>query len=229
MASYEHMKRHSLSLIPLLLTLACDSSVETKKLDSSEPIPTDSSVVVQRSFYPTGQLRAEVGTIAGLQHGVLKEYFEDGSIKVIQEWQHGQPIGEFRIYDEDGATIYHATSEYKEYPEGSFLVHNTLTYDSTKTFSTANRIVVDDMVILKERITVHPRELIFGEKTEIQIVIPNMEVYQARITNGTITKGHGPNTYVVQPNSQDKSVILYVVSRVNDAVIDFDPVELIVQ
>ncbi|HMN05546.1 MAG TPA: hypothetical protein PKD45_07450 [Flavobacteriales bacterium] len=223
------MKRHSFSLIPLLLTLACNSSIEAKKFNSSESSPTDSSVVVQHSFYPKGQLRAEVGTIAGLQHGVLKEYFEDGSIKAIQDWQHGQPIGEFKIYDEHGATIYHAKSEYKEYPEGTFLVHSTLVYDSTKTFSTDNRIVVADAESLNEKLIVRPREIRFGDTTEIQIEIPNMEIYQARITNGTIIKGRGPNTYVVQPNSANGNVMLYVVSRVNGKAIDFDPIELIVK
>lgn len=229
MINHRYMKQHSSGLVVLLLTLACGSSIESKKFDSSESDSTDSSVVVQRSFYPNGQLRAEVGTIAGLQHGVLKEYFEDGSIKAIQDWQHGQPIGEFKIYDEHGAMIYHARSEYKEYPEGTFLVHSTLVYDSTKTFLTDNRIVVADVESLSETLIVRPKEVWFGDKTEIQIEIPNISNYQARITNGTITKGRGPNTYVVQPSSPNENVMLYVVASVNGQEVDFEPIELIVK
>jgi len=229
-AKPQTMQWHFLFAIPLIFAFGCESPSEVRDTSSSDSTTiTDSTLNIQRSFYPNGQVRAEVGMIGDLQHGQLKEFYENGSLKVFQEWQEGVALGQFKIYDEHGAMVYHKTTEYRDYPEGRYLIHSTHRYDTTKSFSVYDRLVLDDSDFLNRLLKVEPKRIKYGQSNNIWIEVLNMETFQPRITNGTIRVTPGRNNFAVQPEDSSQNVILYVQAFINDRRIEFDPVELIVE
>ena len=54
---------------------------------------------VRQEFYPSGQLKYEVGLVDGLRHGIETEYYEDGSIKMIGTRVNDKPSGFYNYYN----------------------------------------------------------------------------------------------------------------------------------
>ncbi|PKL90933.1 MAG: hypothetical protein CVV21_10340 [Candidatus Goldiibacteriota bacterium HGW-Goldbacteria-1] len=124
------MKKISVIFIALLLMAACTAKPEK----------------IEKVFYPSGKLLAEIPIVKGLKHGKLIWYYESGDIKITQEVKKGSAngmivfyyegnvkehegvikkgkrVGEFKYYDKQGKLI---KSEY--YRNGSVVRQKTYT------------------------------------------------------------------------------------------------------
>ena len=54
---------------------------------------------VKQEFYPSGQLKYEVGLVNNLRHGIETEYYQDGSIKMIGTRINDKPSGFYNYYN----------------------------------------------------------------------------------------------------------------------------------
>jgi hypothetical protein len=70
----------------------------------TKPIEGTKSI---KEYYDNGQLKITVDTLNGDFNGVLKYYYSDGAIKSIQHWINGLPSGDFLFYNEKGDLIQH--------------------------------------------------------------------------------------------------------------------------
>lgn len=181
----------------------------------------------RRSYFPNGQVKAEVAMADGLQHGTLTEYHPNGRRKVEQEWVHGKALGHHKVYDAQGTLVYHSLAAYEEHEGAHFLAYAVLLNDSTATFSTANRVVIEDLDPLLRSVSVVPAgPLRFGQDNEVRITVPNVPSFSTSVSNATLTKAKHPDAYVIRPTVPDRKVLLSLMAQVNDTTLEFEPVEL---
>jgi hypothetical protein len=219
------MRRPSLLLLCTLGLLACNSP--TPPPQPADTTVDNTTVNVRRSFHSNGQVDAEVPMVDGLQHGTLTAYFPDGRVKAIQGWQHGRPFGEHKVFDADGALVYHAVSTYEDIEEAQFLAYSVLLSDSTKVFSTANRLVITDMNTLLGSVRVLPgTALRFGTDNLVRIEVPNVPSFSPSVQYATISKGGHPQAWTIRPTVPGKDVVLSLMAQVNDTTLEFAPVVL---
>ena len=215
----------------LLVLLSIGLAACSPTTPTAEPTPSavvdGSATQVQRVYFADGRVRAEVPVVEGLQHGTLTEYFPDGRVKAVQGWQHGRPFGEHKVYAEDGALVYHAVSTYEDLDDAQFLAYSVLLNDSTRGFSTANRVVITDVEALRNAVRVEPDSALrFGADNVLRIVVPNVPYFSPSVQHGVISKGGHPQAWVVRPTVRGKDVVLTLSAQVNDTTLEFAPLTL---
>ena len=215
----------------LLVLLSIGLAACSPTTPTAEPTPSavvDSSATqVHRVYFADGRLRAEVPVVEGLQHGTLTEYFPDGRVKAVQGWEHGRPFGEHKVYAEDGALVYHAVSTYEDLDDAQFLAYSVLLNDSTRSFSTANRVVITDLAALLRSVRVEPDSALrFGVDNQVRIVVPNVPSFSPSVQHGIISKGGHEEAWVLRPTVRGKDVVLTLSAQVNDSTLEFAPVTL---
>ncbi len=219
--------RHFLVLgTTLLCFAACSPQTDGKSMPEDEAATHDAAQI-RRAYHPDGSLLAEVPVMNGLQHGTLTEYYPNGTRKASQDWDRGRALGQHTVFDESGTLVYHALSEYEMHEGAHFLAYAVLLNDSTARFSSANRVVIEDMgALLRSVAVMPPGALRFGLDNEVHITVPNVPNFSASVNNATITKAKHPDAYVIRPTVPGKNVLLSLVAHVNDTTLEFVPVEL---
>ena len=131
------------------------------------------------------------------------------------------------MYAEDGALVYHAVSTYEDLDDAQFLAYSVLLNDSTRGFSTANRVVITDVEALRNAVRVEPDSALrFGADNVLRIVVPNVPSFSPSVQHGVISKGGHPQAWVVRPTVRGKDVVLTLSAQVNDTTLEFAPLTL---
>jgi hypothetical protein len=195
--------------------------------DEPSPVVDSTAAGFHRVFHPDGRIRAEVPVKEGLQDGTLTEYYPDGRVKAVQGWQRGRPFGEHKVYAEDGTLVYHAVRTYEDLDDAQFLAYSVLLNDSTRSFSTANRVVITDLAALLTSVRVEPDSALrFGVDNKLRIVVPNVPSFSPSVQHGIISKGGHEEAWVLRPTVRGKDVVLTLSAQVNDSTLEFAPVTL---
>jgi hypothetical protein len=123
--------------------------------------------------------------------------------------------------------VYHALSTYEDIEEAQFLAYSVLLSDSTKVFSTANRLVITDVDDLLGSVRVLPgTALRFGTDNLVRIEVPNVPSFSPSVQYATISKGGHPQAWTIRPTVPGKDVVLSLMAQVNDTTLEFAPVVL---
>ena len=211
------MKLSYFLILLLLISISCVKESKKNNKQSSE---------VLKEYYETGELRAIVKTINGLQDDTLFEYYRNGSIKLIQEWDSGYQIGVNKVFDENGNLIFHSLA-YKDkdgYLDGSEVFY----YDSTKISYVDARVIIIDTNAFLNSLIVEPRDTLKLGKNLVRIYVPNVEYLRLGIENAQLTITKEEHYYNIIPVSKDKKVKLIVIAdHINDTRIPIDTIEVV--
>jgi antitoxin component YwqK of YwqJK toxin-antitoxin module len=61
-----------------------------------------SSSEVQKSYYSNGHAKESVAFVDDLRHGLCRRWHRDGSPRAEGEFDHGQMVGQWTFWSEDG-------------------------------------------------------------------------------------------------------------------------------
>lgn len=76
------------------------SNIKMNLIKESEQ--THSDPIVQKYFYSTGKIFAEIEMINGFYHGVYNLYYENGQLYFTCHHYEGKGVGTYVFYETDG-------------------------------------------------------------------------------------------------------------------------------
>lgn len=214
------MKHHTLFAILILLT-ACRQQTSNSEVDKV-------SKNIYHEYFENGKLKLEVEIINGLQNGTLKEYYKNGQLHISQDWKMGDPVGDYKLYLDNGKLLYHKKSYYVIDSNYSYKTSEVLFKDTVNEYMIRDRIVIKDIVAFKKsvKITSPTKTLTFGQENKIEFFIPNVELPNCSVENATICPAGKDDTYIIKPKFADKNVFVRFSAKLNDTIINFEPIEL---
>ena len=81
--------------------LIIDQAEKSIHTVESDPPSLSEERIIVKTYYETGELKAETPYLLGKKHGIEREYYENGKLKWKRQYRYGEIYGVQKYYDND--------------------------------------------------------------------------------------------------------------------------------
>ena len=142
--------------------------------------------------------RIEVSVQNGYFNGVLKQFYSNGQLKVLQNWSNGEIIGDFKYFDNKG--------NLKLYEKIILIdtLNNRKKYEHIKGKMNDVECFDDDLITFYDKYKIIETDSIYklGNKYSLKIFNAPQVYLLVRITNGNILRNKGH--YSIRPKTNER-------------------------